>query len=27
MGHGMVSDQGLKNYKIFVVTGSSIQHK
>lgn len=24
MGHGMVSDQGLKNYKIYKVTGQSV---
>jgi LPS export ABC transporter protein LptC len=24
MGHGMVSDQGLKNYRIFRVTGQSV---
>jgi LPS export ABC transporter protein LptC len=26
MGHGMVSDQGLKNYRIFKVTGQSVTH-
>jgi LPS export ABC transporter protein LptC len=24
MGHGMISDQGLKNYKIFRVTGRAV---
>ncbi|MBM2846759.1 MAG: hypothetical protein HW407_2071 [Bacteroidetes bacterium] len=24
MGHGMISDQGLKNYKIFRVTGQAV---
>jgi LPS export ABC transporter protein LptC len=27
MGHGMVSDQGLKNYRIFRVTGQSVTHE
>ena len=27
MGHGMVSDQGLKNYRIFKVTGSAISRE
>jgi LPS export ABC transporter protein LptC len=27
MGHGMVSDQGLKNYKIFRVTGQAVSHE
>ena len=27
MGHGMVSDQGLKNYRIFRVTGQAVSHE
>jgi LPS export ABC transporter protein LptC len=27
MGQGMVSDQGLKNYRIFKVTGSAVSHE
>ena len=27
MGHGMVSDQGLKNYRIFRVTGQAVTHE
>jgi LPS export ABC transporter protein LptC len=27
MGHGLISDQGLKNYKIFKVTGQAVSHE
>jgi LPS export ABC transporter protein LptC len=27
MGHGLVSDQGLKNYRIFRVTGQAVTHE